>query len=247
MNELPADDANSIDRQSTASSSEDLSAALNKYGIDIPSEQQAMLHRYCDLLWEWNQKLNLTRHTDFDTFVSRDLWDTVQLSSWIEDGERVLDVGSGGGVPGLVLAILRPRVIVTVSDSIEKKTRALEDMVKRLGLQTQVANSRVQDLLPRRKYDTLIARAVGPTHKILRWVSPFWSRFRRMLLIKGPNWVTERKEARHRGVMNDVELRKLSSYPMFGTESESVILSFIRKTGNSRPDSADSTDEGETR
>ena len=147
----------------------------------------------------------------------------------------MLDVGTGGGVPGVVLAILRPDVIVTVSDSVGKKTTALDDIVRQLGLKTKVVNSRVQDLLPKRKYDTVVARAVGPTSKILRWVSPCWSRFGRLLLIKGPKWTEERKEARHLGLMNNVELRKLVSYPMLGTESESVILSFTAKKAGDEP------------
>lgn len=215
-----------------------LDAALANHEIEIPTLQRETLARYCELLWEWNQKLNLTRHLDFDTFVSRDVVDTVQLAAFIQPQERVLDIGSGGGVPGLVLAILRPEVIVTVSDSIEKKTKVLEDMVKRLGLRTKVVTARVQDLLPKRKYDTLTARAVGPTSKILRWVSPHWSRFDRLLLIKGPRWIEERKDARHQGLMNHVELRKLAAYPMPGTESESVILSFTVKTESGTPASA---------
>lgn len=209
---------------------ESFEAALAKHQIKVSLQQCEQLKQYCELLWSWNEKINLTRHTDFETFVARDLLDTVQLAEFIEPKQRVLDFGSGGGVPGIVLAILRPEVIVTVSDSIEKKTKVLEDMVKQLGLRTKVEKSRVQDLLPKRKYDTLVARAVGATSKILRWVTPHWSRFDQMLLIKGPRWTEERKEARHLGLMNTVELRKLVSYPMPGTESESVILSFTRKS-----------------
>ena len=213
-----------------ANVTESFEAALEKYEIEVSQQQREQLKQYCELLWNWNEKINLTRHTDFETFVSRDLLDTVQLSEFIEPKQRVFDFGSGGGVPGIVLAILRPEVIVTVSDSIEKKTKVLDDMVKQLRLRTKVVNSRVQDLLPKRKYDTLVARAVGATSKILRWVTPHWSRFHQLLLIKGPRWTEERKEARHLGLMNTVELRKLASYPMPGTESESVILSFTRKT-----------------
>ena len=212
---------------------ESLDAALANHQIELQESQRKQLNRYCELLWSWNEKLNLTRHVDYETFVSRDVLDTMELAEFIEPNERVLDIGSGGGVPGLVLAILCPEAIVTVSDSIEKKTKALEDMVEQLGLKTKVVNARVQDLLPKRKYDTLVARAIGPTSKILRWVAPHWSRFDRLLLIKGPRWSEERKEARHLGLMNNVELRKLKSYPMPGTESESVILSFTAKSGDS--------------
>lgn len=203
--------------------------ALQSHGLSIPAEQMAQLQEYATLLWGWNEKLNLTRHLDYETFVARDVIDSMQLAECFEAGENVLDVGSGGGVPGIVVAILRPDIKMTVSDSIEKKTKALADMVEKLELKTQVINSRVQDLLPKQKFDTLVARAVGPTSKILRWVQPHWANFHRLVLIKGPRWTEERGDARHHGLLKSLDLRKLKSYPMPGTESESVILSITRK------------------
>src|ERR671919_480947 len=88
--------------------SDTLAAALARHDITLPAEQAALLDRYCRLLWEWNEKLNLTRHTDYEKFVSRDLADSLELAKHLKPGEEVLDVGSGGGVPGIVLAIVRP-------------------------------------------------------------------------------------------------------------------------------------------
>ena len=113
----------------------------------LASETIARLEDYCRLMWEWNERLNLTRHTDFDKFVARDLVDSMELSRLIEPGERVLDIGSGGGVPGIVLAILRPDITVTLSESVAKKARALEDMVQKLGLPVSVVKILLGDLL----------------------------------------------------------------------------------------------------
>jgi len=74
------------------------------------------------------------------------------------------------------------------------------------------------------RFDVLVARAVGPLWKMCTWFKPHWRRFDRLLAIKGPSWTEERGEARHRGLMHGVELRKVASYPMPGTNSESVIL-----------------------
>lgn len=205
------------------------SDALEKHQITLSDEQSQQALHYCQLLWEWNERLNLTRHLDHETFVARDVLDSVKLAEHLVDGERTLDFGAGGGVPGILLAILRPQVPIVLCDSIEKKAVALRDMVKQLGLPNEVVSARVQDHLADCRYDTLLARAVGPTVKILRWIDPHWASIGRLLLIKGPRWVEERKEARHRGLMEEIELRKLSSYPMPGTESESVILSFTHK------------------
>ncbi len=73
-------------------------------------------------------------------------------------------------------------------------------------------------------YDTLLVRAVAPLPKLLTWLADRWGSFRRMLVLKGPAWVEERLEAREKGLMKDLQLRKVSSYPLAGTSSESVLL-----------------------
>src|SRR5436189_2404112 len=107
-----------------------LAAALARHGIELPAAQVERLDRYCRLLWDWNTKLNLTRHTDNEKFVGRDLVDSLQLASHLRAEEEVLDVGTGGGVPGVVLAILRPDLKVALCDSVGKKARAVESIVK---------------------------------------------------------------------------------------------------------------------
>lgn len=203
---------------------ETLGDALRRYDMNLPDAQVAQLDRYCLLVWDWNERLNLTRHTDFDKFVSRDLVDTLQLSRLLEPNEKVLDVGTGGGVPGVVLALIRPDLELSLCESVGKKARALQAIVRQLGLSTPVCHNRAECLLEDSRFDTLIARAVGPLWKMCKWFAPHWHSFGRLLAVKGPRWVEERKEARERGLLKNVELRKVAVYPMPGTESESVIL-----------------------
>ncbi len=75
-----------------------------------------------------------------------------------------------------------------------------------------------------------MVRAVARLKKLLEWFRPHWGAFHRLLLLKGPSWVEERGEARHYGLLHDLTLRKLASYPLPGTESESVLLQICRKT-----------------
>ena len=76
-----------------------LPAMLALRKIELPQDQIGLLARYCELLWEWNEKINLTRHTDFQTFVDRDVTDTLALAEHLDEGESVLDVGSGAACP----------------------------------------------------------------------------------------------------------------------------------------------------
>lgn len=217
-----------IDEAPGEPDSPSLAVAISKAGLELPTEVVAQLDEYCRLLWDWNEKINLTRHTTFDLFVRRDLLDSWQLSKVIDPGEDILDIGSGGGVPGLLLAILRPDVQVSVCDSVGKKAKVLDDIVERMKLSVPVHAMRVQAVLEDYRYSSLVARAVGPLEKLCEWLKEDWHNFDRLLALKGPKWIEERGAARHRGLLKGIELRRLVSYPMPGTESESVILQLRR-------------------
>jgi 16S rRNA (guanine527-N7)-methyltransferase len=210
-------------------SSDTLPDALTRHAIDLPNDQVEALDRYCRSLWAWNEKLNLTRHTDYEKFVTRDLADCLQLEPLLDSGERVLDVGTGGGVPGVVLAILRPDLTVALCDSVAKKAKAVGEIVKEIGLDVAVHHQPAQELLNDESYNTLVVRAVAPLTKLLGWVAPHWESFDRLLIIKGPAWVEERQEAHQAGLFRTLQLRKLASYPLAGTPSESVVLSIRPK------------------
>ena len=205
-----------------------LATALARHGVTLETEQIEQLDRYARQLWDWNTRINLTRHTDYERFVSRDLRDVLALSDLLETGEHVLDMGSGGGVPGIPLAIVRPDISVALCDSVAKKARVVGEIVTALGLDIPVHNLRAEQVVEEHDVDTIVARAVGPLEKILRWLDPHWDRFNRLLLIKGPSWTEERQAARERGLLRGLELRRKVSYPLAGTESEGVVLEVRR-------------------
>ncbi len=201
-----------------------LAAALARHRIDLTEEQTVLLDRYARALWEWNEKLNLTRHTTYEKFVTRDVVDAQWLEQFLDSAERVLDVGTGGGVPGVILAILRPDLEVALAESVAKKARAVEDIVRQIALPIRVHHARAEDLLADHEFDTLVIRAVAPLDKLLTWFKPRWNSFRRILVVKGPAWVNEQAAARTLGLLRNLEINTLASYPLPGTESQSVIL-----------------------
>jgi 16S rRNA (guanine527-N7)-methyltransferase len=214
---------------SSAPTSDSLPAALARHSIVLPEAQVALLDRYCRALWEWNEKINLTRHTDYEKFVSRDLADTLEVARHLKPGEEVLDVGTGGGVPGLVLAILRPDLRISLCDSVQKKARVVEDIAGQLELPVTVFPIRVEGHLEDARYDALVVRAVGPLWQLLQWFRSHWNMIGKLLVIKGPKWVEEKNEASRRGLLRTLEVRSVAEYPLAGTESKSVILKFWPK------------------
>jgi 16S rRNA (guanine527-N7)-methyltransferase len=161
--------------------------------------------------------------------VARDVVDSLALEPFLDSGAKVLDVGTGGGVPGVVLAIVRPDLQVALCDSVAKKAKAVESIVKQAGLDVRVHHAPAQEVVDREEFDVLVARAVAPLSKLLRWFEPHWGQFERLLVIKGPAWIEERSDAREAGLLRKVDLRKLASYPLAGTHSESVVLSLRPK------------------
>ena len=208
----------------------ELAAALDKFRINLPSQQQAAINRYAKALWEWNQRLNLTRHTDYERFVARDVMDACMIAEQLAPGEEVLDVGSGGGVPGILVAIVRPDVQVSLCESVAKRAKALTEIVKTAQLQVPVYHERAERVLEDFRFDTLTVRAVGSLAKLLKWFAPHWDSFDRLLLVKGPKWIDERGEARHLGLMNELQLRRAVAYAAPDTGAESVILEIRRKS-----------------
>lgn len=206
-----------------------LSAVLSEHGIELAEEQIAVLDRYRAALWELNEQINLTRHTTMEKFVGRDVVDSLAFSPHLETGERVLDVGTGGGVPGVILAIARPDLRIELCESVAKRAKAIGEILRQAGLSLPVHHARAEALLEHEVYDALVVRAVASLAKLLTWFDPRWNSIGRLLVLKGPAWVEERGEARHLGLLRDMQLRKLAEYPLPGTDSQSVLLELRAK------------------
>ncbi len=203
----------------------DFSAALEANKIELEDSVASQLEFYARTMWSLNERLNLTRHTNWDLFVGRDLRDCNQLAPLLAVGEEILDLGSGNGVPGIPLAIMRPDLEVSLAESVAKRAGALNEIVAELGLPIAVYGARGEDLLDDFRFTTIVSRAVGSLAKFCRWVSPHWENVDRLLLVKGPKWVDERGEARHFGLLNGLHLRRVASYSLGDAEEqEGVIL-----------------------
>jgi 16S rRNA (guanine527-N7)-methyltransferase len=214
-----------------------LAESLTQFGISFSAPKVRKLEEYSVLLWDWNTRLNLTRHTDYRKFVSRDVVDSMALAEFLRPRERVLDVGSGGGVPGVILAILRPDLQIELCDSTGKKALALSEIIQELRLDIPIHHDKAETILAGRgkgtRFTTLTIRAVSRLVPLLRMTAPYWNMFDRLLLVKGPKWVEERGEARHYNLMTKLALRCLKTYPTPITETEnvnSVVLQICRKT-----------------
>lgn len=141
--------------------SEPLAAGLQALGQSLPDDRCARLLAYRDELARWGRVHNLTSVLDPARMVPVHLLDSLALAPLLR-GERVADIGSGGGLPGLPLAIADPDLAMTLVEPRTKRALFLEHIVRTLGLgNVIVERARVEDLPPTAAFDTLVTRAFG--------------------------------------------------------------------------------------
>jgi 16S rRNA (guanine527-N7)-methyltransferase len=139
--------------------------------LPIPPAAQPQLAALAALLREWNDKLNLVSRQDVENLERRHLSSCLAPLKFLqlESGATVLDVGTGGGLPGLPLAICYPQAKFLLVDSVGKKIRAVEDMAKRLDLKNvEVRNARAETITG--GFDFVLGRAVAALPEFVGWI-----------------------------------------------------------------------------
>jgi 16S rRNA (guanine527-N7)-methyltransferase len=147
---------------------------LEQWFPELSSESWEQLKEYTSLLREWNEKINLVSRKDMDRFETKHLAHCLTITNFLRlmPKAQVLDVGTGGGLPGIPLAICYPQARFTLMDSIGKKVMVVEDMVKRLNLENvEIRRGRVEELPKKRTYDFIIGRAVSALPTFFGWVN----------------------------------------------------------------------------
>ncbi|WP_279223011.1 16S rRNA (guanine(527)-N(7))-methyltransferase RsmG [Stutzerimonas kunmingensis] len=156
-------------------------------GVELSEGQQQQLLAYLALLIKWNKAYNLTAVRDPDEMVSRHLLDSLSVVSFVaESGQTWLDVGSGGGMPGVPLAIMFPDRSFTLLDSNGKKTRFLTQVKLELKLANlEVVHSRVEQFQPAEAFDGITSRAFSSLEDFASWTRHLGNSQTRWLAMKG--------------------------------------------------------------
>ena len=162
-----------------------LDAGLAALGVAATGQQRRQLLGYIDLLARWNRAYNLTAVREPAEMIPRHLLDSLAVLPWVRCGP-VLDVGTGAGLPGLPLAILRPELAFTLLDGNGKKIRFVRQAVLELGLRNVTpVQARIETYRPQVNFATITARAVAPLAALCAECAPLTAPGGVLLALKG--------------------------------------------------------------
>ncbi|WP_022967047.1 16S rRNA (guanine(527)-N(7))-methyltransferase RsmG [Denitrificimonas caeni] len=166
---------------------QELIEGAQQLGVILTEQQQQQLLQYLGLLIKWNKAYNLTAVRNPDEMVSRHLLDSLSVVQYVEQyGNDWLDVGSGGGMPGVPLAIIFPERKFTLLDSNGKKTRFLTQVKLELKLDNlEVIHNRVEAFTPARAFSGIISRAFSSLADFTNWTRHLGDTNSHWLAMKG--------------------------------------------------------------
>lgn len=209
---------------------------LKKNNIKLEKSQYEKYYIYMKNVLEWNTKINVTAVRDEENFIIKHYIDSLMISNYINNGVKIVDIGTGAGFPGIPLKLYNENIDITLIDSINKKLNVIRESIKELNLEKiDIIHSRAEDLAVkngyRENYDIVTTRAVSNLSTILEYMMPFIKIGGYAICMKGPNYNEELDAAK-----NAIKILggKLESIENFNIDTEYerniIVVKKIEKT-----------------
>lgn len=163
-----------------------LDAGANSIGFDLDQSQLDLLWRYAHMLRERNQHVNLTSIVSWEGILTLHMLDSLTLVPHLGDAKRILDVGTGGGFPGIPLAVACPQREFTLIDGTQKKIRFVAEGIAALDIRNaQALAARAENYAGEKNFDLVVARAVSSLADLVRDAGKLLASGGRLLAMKG--------------------------------------------------------------
>lgn len=192
---------------------------------------------YTDFLIESNKKINLTTITDPKEIEIKHYKDSLTILSYIDEGAKVLDIGSGAGFPGIPLRIKKD-FDLTLIDSVNKKVKFINELIEKLQLEnTRAIHTRAEDFAKdeREKYDFVISRAVANLSTLSELSIPFLKVGGKFIALKGPKGYEELEDAKNAIDILGGKVIKIDKINLDGNERINIIIEKVHKSQKKYP------------
>ena len=212
--------------------------------MKLTEEKNAILEKYMEGILAWNEKVNLTNITDPAEFRIKHNADSLMCVDFPEflEAETVIDVGTGGGFPGIPLAVYAPEKQFTLLDSLNKRLKIIDELAGELGIKNiTLVHGRAEDAARakehREKYDLCVSRAVSNLATLSEYCLPFIKVGGYLLAYKGPGAEEEVKEAAKAlkilgGSLVDIRETSMEEY---GLDHRILVIKKVRNTPKAYP------------
>lgn len=207
-----------------------LTSWLHNIGVQLSADQSRLLAIYLDELWEWNRKVNLTGVSSREQIIKELLIDSLVPSAFLPDEGRLLDLGSGAGMPAIPLKICKPGLTMDLVEANSKKAIFVKQVIRLTGLtQIRVIRGRIEhshDLLHPEGYHVITARALAHLSQVLAWCGPHLITGGKVVAFLGKDYNQILKESSDVIERYGLSLLMTMPYILPGKEFERNILIF---------------------
>jgi len=211
-------------------------------GVLLDEGMLEQFYNYKKMVIEWNEKINLTAITDDLEFVVKHFIDSLTINKYIEKNKTIIDIGTGAGFPGLPLKILNKENKVVLFDSLNKRLKVLEDIIKKINLtNVETLHGRAEETFKnikyREKYDIAVSRAVASLNVLVELMLPAVKVGGTCICMKGNNAETEIGESKKAIKELGGEIKKVEKIvlPELNLERNIVIIKKIKQTPKQYP------------
>lgn len=180
-----------------------LNTAVGNIGLEFNSEKYGRFIKYKDLLKEWNEKVNLTAITEDEEIIKKHFIDSMKIFKFepLKKAKSIIDIGTGGGFPGIPMKIIKPEIEIVLLDSLKKRINVLQDILNNIGINdVSTIHGRAEDYAQtpqyREKFDAVVSRAVANLTVLSEFCLPYVNAGGYFVAMKGPSVDEEVSEAK---------------------------------------------------
>lgn len=207
----------------------------DKNNIKVNDNEIEKLYKYMIGIIEWNDKVNVTAITEEKLFIVKHFVDSLLINHYLQGKEKIIDIGTGGGFPGIPLKILNSNKKFTLIDSVNKKLNVIRDLSEKIKLENlEIIHARAEDLANTKEfreiYDVATTRAVSNLSTILEYMLPFVKVGGIAICMKGPNYKEELDEAKKAIEVLGGKFEQIETFNLEGEMERNILV--IRKVKN---------------